>query len=70
MNKQTFEERARALPQSGKFAGWRALVFELRFEAGYKAAMRWLSGAATQAELDDLCSRARARNKRSDPEAA
>jgi hypothetical protein len=70
MSKQPFQARARALARSGKFASWRAVVFELQFEPGYKEAMRWLSDPITQAELDDLCSHARARSKQSDPEAA
>jgi len=70
MSKQPFEDRARALARSGKFAGWRAVVFELQFEPGYKEAVQWLSHPATQAELDDLCSRARELGKRGDPEAA
>ena len=70
MSKRPFEDRARALAQSGKFAGWRAVIFELQFEPGYKAAIQWLSDPATQAELDDICFHARARGKRRDPEAA
>jgi hypothetical protein len=70
MSEQPFEDRARALAQSGKFAGWRAIEFELQFEPGYKEALEWLSDPATQAELDHLCFRARERDKRRDPEAA
>jgi hypothetical protein len=70
MSKQPFQDRARALARSGKFASWRAAVFELQFEPGYKEAIKWLSDPVTQAELDDLCSRARARSERTDPEAA
>lgn len=64
------QERARALAQSGKFFGWRPVVFELSFEPGYREAFEWLFSPSTREELDSLCSRARERYSRRDPEAA
>jgi hypothetical protein len=61
------QARARDLALSGKFAGWRSLVFELSFEPGYREAFEWLYCPSTQEELDNLCQRARGRK---DPEAA
>jgi hypothetical protein len=53
------QTRARTLAQSGKFAGWRAVAFELRFEAAYKEAEEWLFTLATKNEIDLLCRTAR-----------
>ena len=62
------QAQARTLAQSGKFAGWRAIAFELRFEAAYKEAEEWLFTLATRNEIDLLCRAAR--QKRRDIEAA
>jgi hypothetical protein len=64
------QARARALAQSGKFVGWRAVAFELRFEPGYEDASEWLLSPATKEEIDLLCQRARDGSKRRSPEAA
>jgi hypothetical protein len=48
------------LARSGKFYGWRPIVFELRFEKGYEEAREWLHDAAVRDELDRLCQAARA----------
>ena len=73
---------ARELASSGKFAGWRAVTFELRFEPSLKEAFQWLhdvsvedafqwiNSPATKAELDHLCNEARSSSPRHDPEAA
>ena len=61
------QARARALAQSGAFVGWRAIVFELSFEPGYREALNWLNKPSTHDELDDLCKLAR---ERRDPQAA
>ena len=63
-----FQMRARTLAQSGKFAGWRAVAFELRFDAAYKEAKEWLFTPATKNEIDLLCRTAR--EKRREIEAA
>jgi len=69
MSKQLLQvqARARALARSGTFVGWRAIVFELSFESGYREALDWLKDPSTHDELDDLCRRARERRH---PEAA
>ena len=64
------QARARALAQSGKFAGWKAVAFELRFEPGYQEASQWLLSPATREDIDLLCQRARDVSKRRAPEAA
>ena len=48
------QARARALAQSGKFAGWKAIAFELKFEPGYQEASQWLFSLATREEIDLL----------------
>ena len=63
-----FQTRARTLAQSGKYAGWRAIAFELRFEAACKEADEWLFTLAARNEIDLLCRTAR--EKRRDIEAA
>jgi hypothetical protein len=64
------QQRARGLARSGKFIGSLAVAFELQFEPGYAQAFRWIHSPATQEELDLLCSEARTRIHRTDPEAA
>jgi hypothetical protein len=64
------QERARELARSGKFFGARAVAFELQFEPGYSQGVRWIGSVDAQDELDRLCSDARARVRRSDPEGA
>lgn len=63
------QTNARALARSGKFAGWRAVAFELRFEPDCLAGLGWLQTPAAQDEIDDLCREARARppSPREDP---
>jgi hypothetical protein len=61
---------ARKLARSGKFIGWRAIAFELRFEPDYQEALRWLADIETQDELDQLCAEARRRGRDKPPEAA
>ena len=56
---QRIQARARKLAASGKFAGWRALVFELQFESGFFEAYGWLYSPSTKEELDKLCKDAR-----------
>ena len=63
------QQRARELARSGKFIGSRAVAFELQFEPGYAQAFRWIHNLETQDELDHLCSEARTRIKRTNPEA-
>jgi hypothetical protein len=64
------QHRARELARSGKFVGSRAVAFELQFEPGYAQAFGWIHSLATLDELDQLCSNARTRINRTDPEAA
>ena len=64
------QQRARDLARSGKFIGSRAVAFELQFEPGYAQAFRWIHSLETQDELDHLCSEARTRINRTNPEAA
>lgn len=66
------QTHARALARSGKFAGWRAVAFELRFEPDCLSGLGWLQNPAAQNEIDDLCREARARSPspRRDPRAA
>jgi hypothetical protein len=47
------------LAGSGKFAGWRALAFELQFEPGFFEAYGWIYSPSTKEELDKLCKDAR-----------
>jgi hypothetical protein len=63
------QNHARKLAQSGKFIGWRAIAFELRFEPNYQEALQWLADIETQDELDRLCVEARHRG-RDEPSAA
>ena len=67
---KSIQKRARELARSGQYVGWRPIAFELRFEPGYAEAFTWIHGAATQEELDRLCSQARNRIRRRNPEAA
>jgi hypothetical protein len=55
------QERARQLAHSGKFVGWRAVAFELRFEVGYTDGLDWIQSPAAQEEIDRLCNEARNR---------
>jgi hypothetical protein len=66
------QAHARALARSGRFAGWRAVAFEIRFEPGCLTGLAWLQSPAAQDEIDDLCREARARppSPRRDPRAA
>ncbi len=62
MNKLTkFQERARALAQSGMFYGLPPLEFELRFEDGFDEGREWLCETETREELDTICREARLR---------
>jgi len=56
---KSIQARARELAISGKFAGWRALAFELQFEPGFFDAYGWLYSPSTKEELDGLCKAAR-----------
>jgi hypothetical protein len=56
---QRIQARARKLAGSGKFAGWRALAFELQFEPGFFEAYGWIYSPSTKEELDKLCKDAR-----------
>ena len=58
------QERARQLAHSGKFIGWRAVAFELRFEPGYAEGLDWIQSPAAQEEIDRLCNEARNRTNR------
>ena len=58
------QERARQLAHSGKFVGWRAVAFELRFEPGYTDGLDWIQSPAAQEEIDRLCNQARNRTNR------
>ena len=57
------QTRARTLAQSGKFASWRAVAFELRFEPGYEEGAEWLLSPAAKEEIDVLCQRALAKGR-------
>jgi hypothetical protein len=79
---ERMQECARELARSGKFLGWRSVVFELQFEPSLKEAFQWLHSASvedafqwlhsptTKAELDRLCDDARDLSSLHDPEAA
>jgi len=56
---QRIQARARKLAGSSKFAGWRALAFELQFEPGFFEAYGWIYSPSTKEELDKLCKDAR-----------
>jgi len=45
---QRIQARARKLAGSGKFAGWRALAFELQFEPGFFEAYGWIYSPSTK----------------------
>lgn len=79
---ERMQERARELARSGKFGGWRSVVFELQFEPGLEEvfqwlhsvsvedAFHWLHSPAAKEELDRLCYEARNASTRHGPEAA
>jgi hypothetical protein len=64
---ERMQERARELARSGKFSGWRSVVFELQCEPNLKEvfqwrhsapaedALLWLHSSAVKEELDRLC---------------
>ena len=54
------QARARALARSGKFAGWRAIAFELRFEPDCLEGLDGFQSPAAQEEIDCLCRESRA----------
>lgn len=68
---ERMQERARELARTGKFAGWRAVTFELQFEPSLKEAFqwlhdvsvedafRWLHSQVAKREIDRLCDEAR-----------
>lgn len=58
-----FKAKARSLARSGDFYGLRPLVFELRFEEGFREAREWLALASTKEELERLCQESRANRK-------
>jgi hypothetical protein len=76
---ERMQRQARELARSGKFAGWRAVSFELQFEPELKEAFQWihdgsvedafmwLHNPSTKQELDRLCDEARSPSA---PEAA
>jgi hypothetical protein len=75
------QQRARELASSGKFAGWRAITFELQFEPALKdifwfhseageEAFQWVHSLAAKEEIDRLCDEARHPSARRDPAAA
>ncbi len=72
---------AREFARSGKFIGWRSVVFQLQFEPGLEEAFwrhsasgedafEWLHSPVTKEEIDRLCFEARLPSARHDPEAA
>jgi hypothetical protein len=64
---ERIQARARELAGSGKFAGWRALAFELQFESGFFDAYGWLYSPSTKAELEALCLEARTHRQAQPP---
>jgi hypothetical protein len=70
---ERMQKRARELARSGKFAGWQAVSFELRFEPELKEAFQWiydesvedafnwLHSPVTKQEIERLCYEARSR---------
>ena len=64
---QRVQARARELASSGKFAGWRALAFELQFEPGFSDAYGWLYSPSTKEELEGLCKEARKQREARSP---
>ena len=77
---------AREFARSGRFASWRAVVFELQFEPSLREVFRrkylywpddasddallWLQSPATRAEIDELCREARSPSAAAHPAAA
>ena len=57
---QRVQARARELARSGKFASWRGVAFELRFEPDCLHGLGWIQSPAAQEEIGRLCSEARA----------
>ena len=53
------QARARALARSGKFASWRAVAFELRFEPDCLEGLGWMASPEAQEEIDCMCREAR-----------
>ena len=49
--------RARELAETGKYARWNAIEFELRFVGGIDEARRWLADRPIRDELDGICAR-------------
>lgn len=78
---ERIQKRAHELARSGKFAGWRAVTFELQFEPGLKEAFhllhsasvedafQWLHSPVAKEELDHLCYQAKHPSTGHDPEA-
>jgi len=75
------QKHARQLASSGKFAGWRAVTFELQFDPDLKDifwfhnepgenAFQWVHSPAAREEIDRLCHEARHPSARRGPEAA
>jgi hypothetical protein len=56
---QRVQARARELPRSGTFIGWRPIAFELQFEPGFTEAYEWIHGPSAQE--DSICQEARMR---------
>jgi hypothetical protein len=55
---ERMQERAREFARSGRFASWRAVVFELQFEQSLQEALRrkylyWLNDASEDANTID-----------------
>jgi hypothetical protein len=78
---ERIQKRAREIACSGKFAGWRAITFELQFEPALKDvfwlhsesgedAFQWVHSPAAKEEIDRLCDEARNPYSRHGPEAA
>ena len=78
---ERIQRRALELARSGKFAGWRAITFELQFEPALKDvfwrhtesgedAFQWVHSPAAKEEINRLCDEARHHSPRRDPEAA
>ena len=75
------QKHARELASSGKFAGWRAITFELQFEPALKDvfwrhtesgedAFQWVHSPAAKEKINRLCDEARHPSARRNPEAA
>ena len=78
---ERIQRRALELARSGKFAGWRAITFELQFEPALKDvfwrhtksgedAFQWVGSTAAKEEINRLCDEARHPSARRNPEAA